>query len=90
MAEFIGGIVIALFIGAIIGWIAAKIMKADLSLPMTIAAGVVGSFVGSFLLWALGLEPRNGFWNLVWGWGAGILGAVVLIAIFGASKRSVS
>ena len=88
MDQWIGALVVTLIIGAIIGFVASKIMKTNLSLPMMIVAGVVGSFIGSFLLWILGLQPSNGFANWVWGWLTGIVGAAIVIAVLNRVKSN--
>ena len=44
----------SLITGAIIGWIASKIMNSESGLLRNIVVGIVGSFVGSFLFGLLG------------------------------------
>ena len=69
-----------LFIGALAGWIAEKVMKADHGLIMNIIVGIIGSYVGAFLANALGIKLGEIFQ----GWFLGNLvvaavGAIVLL-----------
>jgi len=69
-----------LFIGALAGMIADRVMKTNHGLLMNIVIGIVGSYVGAFLANALGIQLGEIFS----GWFLGNLivaavGAVVLI-----------
>jgi uncharacterized membrane protein YeaQ/YmgE (transglycosylase-associated protein family) len=71
-----------LFIGAIAGWIAEKVMKEDHGLLKNIIIGVVGSYIGAFLANALGIRLGEIFQ----GWFLGNLivaaaGAIVLLYV---------
>jgi uncharacterized membrane protein YeaQ/YmgE (transglycosylase-associated protein family) len=71
-----------LFIGAIAGWIAEKVMKEDHGLIKNIIIGVIGSFIGAFLANALGIRLGEIFQ----GWFIGNLivaaiGAIVLLYV---------
>jgi uncharacterized membrane protein YeaQ/YmgE (transglycosylase-associated protein family) len=71
-----------LFIGALAGWIAEKVMKEDHGLIKNIIIGVIGSFIGAFLANALGIRLGEIFQ----GWFIGNLivaavGAVVLLYV---------
>ena len=71
-----------LFIGALAGWIAEKVMKADHGLLMNIIVGIIGSYLGAFL--ANALDIRLG--ELFEGWFLGnlvvaVVGAVILLFI---------
>lgn len=65
----------SLITGAIIGWIASKIMNSESSLLRNIAVGIIGSFVGSFLFGLLGFYAFGWFANLV----VSVIGACVFI-----------
>ena len=65
----------SLITGAIIGWIASKIMNSESGLLRNIVVGIVGSFVGSFLFGLLGFYAFGGFANLV----VSVIGACVFI-----------
>ncbi|MFT3717066.1 MAG: GlsB/YeaQ/YmgE family stress response membrane protein [Gordonia sp. (in: high G+C Gram-positive bacteria)] len=86
MDAWIGSIVVTLVIGAIIGFVASKILKTHLSIVEMIVAGIIGSFVGSFILWISGLHPDNGFANWIWGWLTGIIGAIIVIFVYDRVK----
>jgi uncharacterized membrane protein YeaQ/YmgE (transglycosylase-associated protein family) len=71
-----------LFIGALAGWIAEKVMKEDHGLIKNIIIGVIGSFIGAFLANALGIRLGEIFQ----GWFIGNLivaavGAIVLLYV---------
>jgi uncharacterized membrane protein YeaQ/YmgE (transglycosylase-associated protein family) len=71
-----------LIIGAIAGWIAEKVMKADHGLIMNIIVGIIGSYIGAFLANALGIRLGE----LFSGWFLGNLivaavGAIVLLFV---------
>lgn len=81
------GIFGTLLIGAIAGWIAEKIMKADHGLLTNIVVGIAGSFAGGFLANALGLRLTEIFHG--WFWGnliVSVIGACILIAIYRAIR----
>ena len=69
-----------LFIGALAGIIADKVMKTNHGLLMNIVIGIVGSYIGAFLANALGIQLGEIFQG--WFWGnliVAAVGAVVLI-----------
>ena len=69
-----------LFIGALAGIIADKVMKSNHDLLMNIVIGIVGSYIGAFLANALGIQLGEIFSG--WFWGnliVAAIGAVVLI-----------
>jgi uncharacterized membrane protein YeaQ/YmgE (transglycosylase-associated protein family) len=71
-----------LFIGAIAGWIAEKVMKEDHGLIKNIIIGVIGSFLGAFLANLLGIRIGEVFQG--WFWGnliVAAIGAIVLIYV---------
>jgi len=49
-----------LLFGALVGWIAGKIMKSRNSLLLNIVLGIVGSFVGGFVASLLGFGNLGG------------------------------
>ena len=74
------GLIGTLIIGALAGWIAEKVMKANHGLLMNIIVGIIGSYVGAFLANALGIRIGE----LFQGWFIGnlivaVAGAVVLL-----------
>ena len=69
-----------LFIGALAGIIADKVMKSNHGLLMNIVIGIIGSYIGAFLANALGIQLGEIFQG--WFWGnliVAAIGAVVLI-----------
>ncbi len=69
-----------LFIGALAGIIADKVMKSNHGLLMNIVIGIVGSYIGAFLANLLGIQLGEIFSG--WFWGnliVAAIGAVVLI-----------
>jgi uncharacterized membrane protein YeaQ/YmgE (transglycosylase-associated protein family) len=71
-----------LFIGALAGIIADKVMKSNHGLLMNIVIGIIGSYIGAFLANALGIQLGEIFQG--WFWGnliVAAIGAVVLIWI---------
>ena len=73
------GLLIAIIVGGIIGWIASLIMKTDAQIGLlgNILIGIVGSGLGHMLAGLVGLAA--------YGWPArtivSIIGAVILIAL---------
>jgi uncharacterized membrane protein YeaQ/YmgE (transglycosylase-associated protein family) len=69
-----------LFIGALAGIIADKVMKSNHGLLMNIVIGIIGSYIGAFLANLLGLQLGEFFQG--WFWGnliVAAIGAIVLI-----------
>ena len=54
----------SLITGAIVGWIAGKIMNTESSLLRNIVVGIIGSFVGSFVFGLLGFYAFGWVANL--------------------------
>ena len=72
-----------LLIGLIAGWIADKLMGRDNTLLMNLVVGVVGAYVGAFLLRLLGLTSTGIVGALI----IAIVGSVALLAIVGAVRK---
>lgn len=51
--------------GALVGWIAGKLMDMEGSLPRNIVVGVVGSMVGSFVFGLIGFYAYGAIANLI-------------------------
>ncbi|NCP10937.1 MAG: GlsB/YeaQ/YmgE family stress response membrane protein [Sphingomonadales bacterium] len=82
------GIIIAIIVGGIIGWLASIIMRTDAQqgILLNVIVGVVGSFLGSWLGGLFGsgatlteFSPIGLLWSLI--------GAVVLLAIINLVRR---
>ncbi len=54
------GIIGAIIIGIVAGWIAEKVMRRNHGLLTNLIVGVVGAFLGSFLATALGFSAGAG------------------------------
>ena len=65
----------AIIMGALVGWIAGKLMNQEGGLLRNIVVGVIGSFVGSLVFGLVGFSAHGLFANLV----VGIVGACLFI-----------
>lgn len=65
----------ALIMGALVGWIAGKVMNVEGGILRNIAIGVIGSFVGSMVFGVLGFYARGLFAELL----VGVVGACISI-----------
>jgi uncharacterized membrane protein YeaQ/YmgE (transglycosylase-associated protein family) len=70
-------ILLWIVLGAVAGWIADMVMKSDHGLVEDIILGIVGAFVGGFILNLFGMAGVTGFdlYSLV----VAVMGASVLI-----------
>ena len=72
------GWIMAIIIGALAGWIAEKMMKANMGLLMNIILGIVGAVLGNFILMLIFGATMGGiFWQLI----IAVVGACLRIAI---------
>jgi len=76
-----------LIIGALAGWIASMIMKtnAQQGLLLDIIVGIIGAFIGGFVVSFFGIDPDS---NLIISLITAVVGAVILLAIIKAVRRS--
>ena len=78
-------IIIMLVVGAIAGWLAGKIVQGfGFGLIWNIVIGIIGAFVGVWLLTRLGFVPFAGFFGSIVN---ATIGAVVLLFIIGLIRR---
>jgi uncharacterized membrane protein YeaQ/YmgE (transglycosylase-associated protein family) len=80
------GLLVALVVGAIAGWLAGQIMKGSgFGLIGDIVVGIIGGFIGSWLWGVLHLPVIGGFWisAII----TATLGAVVLLFLIRLIKR---
>ena len=70
-------IILWVILGAVAGWIADMIMKSDHGVIEDIILGIIGAFVGGFILNSLGQSGVTGFniYSLI----VAVIGAVALI-----------
>ncbi len=73
------GLIMALIVGGICGWLASIVMKtnAQMGIIANIVVGIVGGVIGSWLSGVLGLGPYGTLGRL----GMIVVGAILLIAI---------
>ena len=78
-------IIIMIVIGAIAGWLAGQIVRGfGFGLLMNIVIGIVGAFIGVWLLATLRILPFAGFLGSIIN---ATIGAVVLLFIVGLIRR---
>ncbi len=80
-------IVLWLVIGAVAGWLAGQLMRGrGLGLFGNIVVGIIGAFVGGWLLGGvLGISIGGGLVGAILN---ATVGAVVVLAVIGAIKRA--
>lgn len=84
------GWIVAILVGALIGWLASRMMGTDeqQGALANIGIGIVGSLLGSWLFGGvLGIGSADAagtfsIWGIIWG----VVGAVILIALLKAFK----
>jgi uncharacterized membrane protein YeaQ/YmgE (transglycosylase-associated protein family) len=75
-----------IIVGIVAGWLAERIMGRDHGLLTNLVVGIVGALIGGFLTTSLlGLRYDEGF-NLP-SVAIATLGAVIILAIFGGTRR---
>ena len=81
----VNSIIVMLIIGAIAGWLAGQIVRGfGFGLLWNIILGIVGAFIGVWLLRQLGFLPFSGFIGSIVN---AVIGAVVLLVIVGFIRR---
>ena len=81
----IDSIIIMIVVGAIAGWLAGQIVRGSgLGLMWDIIIGIIGAFVGVWLLTTLHIIPFAGFLGSIIN---ATIGAVVLLLIVGLIRR---
>ena len=75
-----GGLLAALIVGGIAGWLAGVIMKGQgFGVPLNIVIGIVGGVIGGWLFSLLGADPGSG---LIGSIVTATIGAVLLLISF--------
>ncbi len=78
-------LLVILIVGAVAGWLAGLIVQGrGFGLFGDIVVGILGAFVGSFVLHALGIFIIGGLIGAIVG---ATLGAVILLLIIGVLRR---
>jgi uncharacterized membrane protein YeaQ/YmgE (transglycosylase-associated protein family) len=76
------GLLMAIVIGALAGWLAEKFTSSDMGLFSNIIMGILGGLLGNFLAAKLDI-PVFGFWrNLI----SATVGAVIIITVYRAVR----
>ena len=73
-------------VGAIAGFLAEQIMKADMGLLMNLALGIVGALVGGFIVDLLPFVDSDG--GFIWSILVATLGAVIVLWVANKVKES--
>jgi uncharacterized membrane protein YeaQ/YmgE (transglycosylase-associated protein family) len=73
------GLLLTLLFGAIAGMIASSVMRSSNGMLMDIVLGIVGSFVGSWVMSLFGQTGTTGF--NIWSLFVSVVGAIVVIAL---------
>lgn len=78
------GILIALLVGGVAGWLAGLIMKGQgYGLLVNIILGILGGFVGSMVFGLLGLDATNIIGRII----CATVGAVLVVAVARAVRK---
>jgi uncharacterized membrane protein YeaQ/YmgE (transglycosylase-associated protein family) len=77
-------LIIVIIVGAIIGWVASKIMRMQGGLLVDIVVGIVGALLASFLFGRATLTSGSfAVVSLLWS----LLGAIIVLAIYRLLSR---
>ena len=76
-------IIVALIVGGVSGWLAGQIMNSQFSVLGNIGIGIVGGFVGSLVLSAVGIHGSGMIGNII----VSVIGACIFIAIVRQIKK---
>jgi uncharacterized membrane protein YeaQ/YmgE (transglycosylase-associated protein family) len=81
----IDSLIVLLIVGAIAGWLAGQLVRGfGFGLVWNIVIGILGAFIGTWLLAQLNVMPASGFVGSIIN---STIGAVVLLVIIGLIKR---
>ncbi|MAY61374.1 MAG: GlsB/YeaQ/YmgE family stress response membrane protein [Rhizobiales bacterium] len=78
------GLLGAIIVGGLAGWLAEKFMKSDMGIFMNIVLGIIGAAALNFVLSLLGIYTGTGWLIYLI---VGFIGACLLIAIARAVRR---
>ena len=77
-------LIVVIIVGAIIGWVASKIMRTQGGLLVDIVVGIVGALLASFLFGRATLTSGSfAVVSLLWS----LLGAIIVLAIYRLLSR---
>jgi uncharacterized membrane protein YeaQ/YmgE (transglycosylase-associated protein family) len=81
-------LIVWLVVGGLIGWVASMLMHSPEGILMNIVVGIVGAFIGGWLLSPLvGAGTINSHDFSIGGLIVSLLGAVILLAIVNLIRR---
>lgn len=83
----LGGILGAIIIGGLAGWVASKIMGTDASMGVVanVLVGVAGAVVGNLLLPMFGISGTSG-WS-IWSFVVALIGALIFLFVVSLFTR---
>jgi len=82
-------IIVWLVVGGLIGWVASILMRSPEGILMNVVVGIVGAFLGGWLLAPMvGAGTINSGDFSVGGLAVSLLGAVILLALVNLFRRS--
>jgi len=70
------GLIIAIIVGGLAGWIASIVMKANTGIIINVILGIIGAFVGVMLLSSIGFSTSE---RSIANFLVAVLGACILI-----------
>jgi uncharacterized membrane protein YeaQ/YmgE (transglycosylase-associated protein family) len=81
------GIIVFIIFGALVGWIASMVMGRDAEQGAVgnIVVGILGAFLGGFIMSALGGTGVNGF--NIRSFLVALMGAVILLFLYNMVRR---
>jgi uncharacterized membrane protein YeaQ/YmgE (transglycosylase-associated protein family) len=83
--EMLSGLIWAVIVGLIAGWLAGKVMKGGgYGVPMDIIVGIVGGVIGRFVFGLLGLSASGLTGSII----VSFVGAVILIWLVRRLRRA--
>ncbi len=77
------GLIGAIIIGILAGWIAEQVLKRKHGLWINLLVGVAGALLGGFLAGLIGIHFAGFFGSLI----VSTLGAILLLVLLGALRR---
>jgi uncharacterized membrane protein YeaQ/YmgE (transglycosylase-associated protein family) len=81
-------LIVWLVVGGLIGWVASMLMHSPEGILMNVIVGIVGAFIGGWLLSPLiGAGTINSHDFSLGGLAVSLLGAVILLAIVNLFRR---
>ncbi len=80
------GLIMTIIIGAVAGWLAGLILKAEgKGFIINALVGIAGAFIGSYLFGLIGFSIGGGLINAII---TSTAGAIVLLAVVGFLRKS--